>query len=50
MKYGLYNWLKIRHYESAIQDVDAAIKTSKEQKKKNLSKTTIKKGLLFIKN
>ena len=42
MKYGIYNWLKIRYYESAIQDINVAIKMNKAMKTKKI--------LRFIKN
>ena len=33
MKYNLYNWLKIRHYESSIQDIEAQTPKNNPRKK-----------------
>lgn len=34
MKYNIYNWLKIRHYESSIQDIEAQIPKNNLKKKR----------------
>lgn len=55
MKYNLYDWLKIRHYESSIQDVDAFIVLAKRTKNKrkerilNFIKDEYKRRIKFYK-
>lgn len=51
MKYNLLNWLKIRHYEGSIQDIEAQIPKNNPRKKRIMEfiKKEYKRRIKFYK-